>query len=147
MDMEEITKLYQHIRLDTEEIFYFGIGMDDRPWVVGGRNIHWRRIVKKHGYRVEVLEEGLSWYQACELEKMLIALHGRRDLGTGPLVNMTDGGDGVAGKVVSPETRAKISASQTGKTKGKKKPPFTAKHKANMSAAITAWHAAKKLAK
>lgn len=115
-------QLYQHIRLDTEEIFYFGIGKGKRPWSKWGRNKHWKGVVAKHGYRVEVLEEGLSWYQACELEKMLIALYGRRDLGTGPLVNMTDGGDGALGstankgKTHSPEARAKMSVAKIGKT-------------------------------
>jgi hypothetical protein len=110
--MEENVQLYQHTRLDTGEIFYIGIGRPGRA-KQKGRNQHWNSIVKKHGYRVEILEEGLSWYQACELEKMLIALHGRRDLGYGTLVNMTDGGDGVTS--LSPKSRAKIGAANKGR--------------------------------
>jgi hypothetical protein len=111
--MKETTQLYQHIRLDTGEIFYIGIGNGRRPWIKHNRNAYWHNIVNKAGYRVEILEEGLSWYQACELEKMLIALHGRKDLGYGPLVNMTDGGDGNPSP--SAETRAKQSAGNKGK--------------------------------
>jgi hypothetical protein len=97
--MKEGTQLYYHRRLDTDEVFYVGIGEPGRAYQAGRgrRSVYWNRIAKKYGYRVEILEEGLSWYQACELEKMLIALHGRQDLGYGPLVNMTDGGDGTPG--------------------------------------------------
>jgi hypothetical protein len=130
--MKAITQLYVHIRLDTGEIFYVGIGMGDRPWHKKGRNQLWERVVAKCGYRVEILEEGLSWYQACELEKMLIALYGRRDLGTGPLVNMTDGGDGALGRVPyvrKAETLKKQSDAKIGV-------PQTAEHRANRSASM-----------
>jgi len=45
------------------------------------------------------------------LERQLIARYGRRDLGLGPLVNGTDGGDGMSGHFPSAETRARRSAS------------------------------------
>jgi hypothetical protein len=46
----------------------------------------------------------------------MIAVFGRKDLGTGILHNRTDGGDGVSGFTHSPETRAKLSAANKGKT-------------------------------
>jgi hypothetical protein len=58
--------------------------------------------------------EGLSDREACDLEKELIALHGRIDLKTGCLFNLTDGGEGTAGRVLSMETKAKMSASRKG---------------------------------
>ena len=78
--------------------------------------------------------------QADLMERYLIKEIGRQDLGTGPLVNLTDGGDSTngnvlpptrkkeigdfhRGKVVSIETRMKMSVAHKGKTtwnKGKK---------------------------
>lgn len=43
--------------------------------------------------------------EAFSKEKELIKLYGRRDLGTGCLTNLTEGGDGVSGHKVSIETR------------------------------------------
>lgn len=42
------------------------------------------------------------------LESCLILAHGRRDQKKGPLLNLTDGGEGMAGWIASPETREKI---------------------------------------
>ena len=47
---------------------------------------------------------------AFSLEIWFIHKYGRKDLGTGTLYNLTDGGDGVPGIVRSAEWRAKISA-------------------------------------
>ena len=52
---------------------------------------------------------------AFAFECMLIRLFGRKDLGTGILRNLTDGGEGVAGCQYTDERRAKISARQTGR--------------------------------
>lgn len=53
---------------------------------------------------------------AFELEKLLIAEIGRRDLGLGPLVNLTNGGDGSSGAIQSLEARAKKSAAMRGRS-------------------------------
>jgi hypothetical protein len=143
------TCVYFHRRLDTNDIFYVGIGNDKRPNIKSKnkRSEWWHRVVNKHGYHVEVIEKDLPWKSACLIEIALIDFFGRRDLGKGNLVNMTNGGEGAKGyirsaqhtaKIVaahkgrkhSEESRAKISKSQ----KGKKRAPFTAEHKANMSA-------------
>lgn len=94
--------LYRHIRLDTNEPFYIGIGSDEdgkyeRSRASWGRNKIWKRIVNKVSYRVDIIQDNLTWDEACTKEIEFIKLYGRRDLGLGPLVNLTDGGDGLVG--------------------------------------------------
>jgi len=110
--------VYQHRRNDTNEIFYVGIGRDKkRPYEKRkGRNKYWRNIVNKHGYTVEILHEDLSFDECKEIERELILIHGRKDLGTGTLCNLTDGGDGVVGYIHSDETRRNMSELRIGKT-------------------------------
>jgi hypothetical protein len=100
---------YYHKRLDTGEIFYVGIGTPSRPYEDKHRNNHWNHIVEKVDYEVILVEENLSWEEACEWEKFEIKRIGRRDLGMGPLVNMTDGGEGTQGVLITEERRVNIS--------------------------------------
>ena len=102
--------VYQHRRNDTNEVFYVGIGNSkNRAYESDGRNKHWRGVVKKVGYQVDVLIEGISWTDACEIEKGLIKDIGRSDLKLGTLVNLTDGGDGLSNYTFSKDTINKIS--------------------------------------
>jgi len=105
--------VYLHRRRDTNEIFYVGIGQTEkRAYDVKNRkNKHWKRIIEKYGYIVEILLTDISWDQACEKEKELIAEIGRKDLKLGPLVNMTDGGEGQNNP--SEETRKKLQYKKT----------------------------------
>ena len=118
--------VYKHIRLDTKEVFYIGIGTKKRrAYSQYKRSKHWHSVVKKAGHTVELLHEDIDWDIACEIEKELIKLHGRKDLGLGTLVNMTDGGDGRFGAKASDETKKKMSQSHIGLntwSKGVKRP-------------------------
>lgn len=69
--------IYQHIRLDTNKVFYIGIGSEKRSKSKKGRNNIWNRIVNKTEYEVQILKSDLIWEEACELEKILISWHGR----------------------------------------------------------------------
>lgn len=51
--------------------------------------------------RIQKIAIRLSDAEACLLERRLIAQWGRRDIGTGILANMTEGGEGAAGLVPS----------------------------------------------
>lgn len=87
--------VYRHIRLDKNEPFYIGVGVDKRrAYQVIQRSKYWKSIVNKTEYEIEILFDDLTYEQAKEKEKEFIALYGRKDLGTGTLVNMTDGGEG-----------------------------------------------------
>jgi len=91
--------VYKHTRLDNNEIFYIGIGLnsDDnhkRAFDTYGRNKIWDRIIKKTPYIVDILFDNISWTDACDKEIELINFHGRKINKTGTLCNLTEGGDG-----------------------------------------------------
>jgi len=130
--------IYRHIRLDKNEVFYIGIGSDKnykRAHTKKNRNKYWHNIVNLTDYRVEIIsEEWLTWEEACEKEKFWIIFYGRADLKLGPLVNMTDGGQGQfgfkhseetkrlyrlsrKGHLVSDDTKKKMKESNTGKVR------------------------------
>lgn len=101
--------VYLHITNDTKEVFYVGKGLKHRPYKLCGRNKFWHNVVRKHGFVVEIVKENITEEQAMLLEQELIRKYGRRNLGTGSLVNLTDGGEGVSGKIFSVGERKAIS--------------------------------------
>jgi hypothetical protein len=99
--------VYLHIKADTGEPFYVGKGKGDRH-TKKNRSSFWKNIVNKHGYDILILEYNLCEQKAFELEVYWIKRIGRRDLGLGPLVNLTDGGEGASGKKLTIEHKNKI---------------------------------------
>lgn len=113
--------VYRHIRLDKNEPFYIGIGKSEdykRAFTSNHRNKIWTLIKNKTDIEVEILFDNISWEEACNKEKEFILLYGRKDLNTGTLANLTIGGDGKVGSIISKETREKLSLA----SKGKKRP-------------------------
>ncbi len=109
--------VYRHRRLDTNEVFYVGIGLKEyRAYNKHNRKKHWHNIVDKCGYIVEIVAKDLDYEDAKELEMLLIETYGRRLNNTGPLVNITEGGEGTKGMFFkhTPETIAKMSQSRIG---------------------------------
>jgi hypothetical protein len=66
------------------------------------------RIAYKHGFDYEILYENLDECLAFALEVMLIKQWGRADQKRGPLVNMTDGGEGTIGYVTKESSKEKM---------------------------------------
>lgn len=94
--------------------FYIGKGRGSRDAQIKDHNPIFMRIVKKierNGLkpRVERLRENLTEDEAFELERREIAKHGRINLKTGILANLTDGGEGASGTIVGALTRARLS--------------------------------------
>jgi hypothetical protein len=129
--------VYLHRRKDTGEIFYIGMGSaeNERCLDTRKRNYWWTNIVNKHGFYAEIIYDNLTFEAAEIIEIMLISKYGRMDMGTGILVNMTDGGGGSRNKVVSEHTKKLLKDINIGKKatketrrkiskalKGKKKP-------------------------
>lgn len=101
--------VYIHTNPATREIFYVGIGVKGREKQKYKRSTRWRAYVRKYGFEFAVVYSDLNWNQACEIEIQLIQEIGRLDYNSGPLINMTNGGDGVVG--------------YEGYWKGKERPP------------------------
>lgn len=109
--------LYRHIRLDKYEPFYIGIGSLKRWYTERTkyhransnylRNDFWKRIVAKTEYKVEILLESDDYDFIKNKEIEFIKLYGRRNTNTGTLVNLTDGGDGNIGLIVSELSKQK----------------------------------------
>jgi hypothetical protein len=104
---DNVFHVYEHYTLDTSELFYVGYGKNKRAYDVTQRNRFWKHIYSKHGVRVVLVKENVSLNEAIDTEIALIKKYGRRDKNTGPLVNLTDGGEGL--KNASDETRKKLS--------------------------------------
>lgn len=103
--------VYRHRRLDTNKIFYIGIGKEEkRAYQKYGRNNYWKNIVYKTNYDIEIIAKNLDWKTACELEIFLISEYGIKNL-----TNITLGGEGNLGNLHSLETRKLISENNKGK--------------------------------
>lgn len=115
---------YTYIYYDpsrNNEPIYVGKGNANRAWGHLKSN-------KKHPFihRLKFMKKGsispiIGIYAAIDeefalfLEVELIAKYGRKDLGVGPLLNLTDGGEGMSGNIRSVETRAKIGKANLAK--------------------------------
>jgi hypothetical protein len=87
--------LYQHVRLDTNTIFYIGKGKKQlkgnvyrRAYTKNSRNNYWLNIVNMTSYRVEILEEFEIEKECLLKETDLIIKYGYSWNNTGILCNM-----------------------------------------------------------
>jgi hypothetical protein len=117
--MENNWYVYRHVRLDKNEPFYIGIGNKKnyaRAYQTepDRRNEIWCKIFNKSDIEIEIILENLTKNQASEKEQEFIKLYGRKDLSTGILCNMTDGGDGIWNYIMSDDTKEKMRQSKLG---------------------------------
>lgn len=93
---------------------------DGNPYYVGKGKLK-RAWVNRPGHRPPkddsriILQAYGSEQEAFEAEKFFICLWGRKDLKTGCLRNLTDGGDGASGHVVSLEFRQRMRGNTNGR--------------------------------
>lgn len=111
--------VYIHIKKSDSIPFYVGICKNTqrhkRPFEKSRRSEFWKRTYEKHGRNVVMLQESISEDNAKQLEKWLINMFGKRIDNKGPLVNITDGGEGFSAKH-SDLSKAKMSAAKKGRT-------------------------------
>lgn len=131
--------IYIHIRLDTNEVFYVGIGTPcktctnkenkyyyRRAYTKTGRNIFWKRTVNKTDWEYKILFDNLSLKEAETKEIELISKYGKKYKKEGTLVNLADGGDINSGWNMPEESKNNIRKKMLGRI-------FTKEHKKRMS--------------
>ncbi len=118
--MENKFYVYEWIRLDTNEPFYVGKGKNNRCYKLN-RNQYFNNIINTLDCIVNILHDNLTEEEAFQYECWYIHEY-KYEIGY-TLANMTDGGEGCAGKITSEETKQKISKANKGKL------VFTEEHK------------------
>lgn len=111
---------YAYLREDRTP-YYIGKGQKRRIYQQSGKPCN----VPKDESRIVFLKQNLTEEEAFNHEKYMIAVFGRKDIGTGILRNKTNGGDGASGVVRSEETKQKLSKALKGRI-------FTEEHRKNI---------------
>jgi hypothetical protein len=125
--------VYAYIRINNSILapagtpYYIGKGKDNRAWVH-----HSGTRTPKDKSRIILLETGLTEIGAFAIERRLVQWWGRKDLGTGILLNRTNGGEGNSGWKATDETRQKMSESRKGKSTKLKGRRLSDEHKAKI---------------
>lgn len=106
--------IYAYLREDGSP-YYIGKGKGPRAWIQHskkGKGVHTPRNLS----RIHICESNLTELGAFALERRYIRWWGRKDLGTGVLQNMSDGGQGTSNtrRIVTEETRRKIGMANKG---------------------------------
>lgn len=102
--------VYAYLREDGSP-YYIGKGTGDRAY-----RKH-RTPQPKDRSRIKFLERNLSEVGALAIERRMISWYGRKDIGTGILRNMSDGGEvGIQGFKHTESTKQHLSKVHTGKT-------------------------------
>ena len=101
---------YAYLR-ENRTPYYIGKGCYRRAYRRNGKPCG----VPKDKNRIIFLKQNLTEEDAFRHEIYMIAVFGRKDLGTGILHNKTDGGEGNSGHIVTNQTKEKLKLANTGK--------------------------------
>ena len=103
--------IYAYLREDKTP-YYIGKGKGNRAFIKGKSEVK----PPKDKSRIIFLKQNLLEEEAFKYEVYMIAVLGRKDLGTGILRNKTNGGEGISGLIHNQETRKKIGEANRGKS-------------------------------
>jgi len=101
---------YAYLREDGTP-YYIGKGKGGRAHKKGKGEV----APPKNRSKVIKLKQNITEEEAFRHEKYMIAILGRKDLGTGILRNKTNGGDGPSGYIMSDEQKLYLSQVHSGK--------------------------------
>jgi hypothetical protein len=115
---------YAYLREDNTP-YYIGKGTDNRGFRKRTNGVQ----PPKNKDRIIILKKNLTEEEAFKHEIYMIAVFGRKDLGTGILRNKTNGGEGISGYRHTEKTKDKLSKMSLGRK-------LTKKHKENVRSSM-----------
>jgi hypothetical protein len=131
--------VYAYLRKDGTP-YYIGMGKGSRAYACH-RRTNGTDMLPKSKDRIVILLSELSKAKAISIEKYMVAYYGRKDLGTGILRNMTDGGEGSVNSKFSKESIQKmIGRTPWNKGKTKETDSRVAKYSRSLSKPKSAEH-------
>lgn len=116
--------VYAYLREADNSPYYIGKGSGSRAYLK-----HQNISVPKDNKLIVILASELTDAEAHVLEIELISKYGRKDNGTGILRNLTDGGEGTTGAILTEQTRKRMSSASKGVAK-------SVKHRESISRAL-----------
>lgn len=121
--MNNIFYVYLHRRKTDNKVFYVGKGKGKRAYTKTSRSKWWKSVAEKHGVNIEIVFDSLSEEDALQIEKDTILEFRYFEY---PLVNLTDGGEGMSGYKQPEEQRRRVSEKMQGRE-------ITAEHRLKIS--------------
>jgi len=94
--------------------YYIGMGKKQRAWKPHRRRNSNTELLPKNKNCIVIITDDLTLVGAIAMERRLIRWYGRKDISTGILTNMTDGGEGGYGRRINEYQRQVLRLARNG---------------------------------